>query len=33
MAGLGCAALGVERQRHSDDWLRNAKAMLGDEAT
>ena len=24
--------LGVERQRHSDDWLRNAKAMLEDEA-
>lgn len=33
VAGWGCAALGVERQRHSDDWLRNAKAMLGDEAT
>lgn len=32
MAGWGRAALGVERQRHSDDWLRNAKAMLEDEA-
>nr|DAT93080.1 MAG TPA: hypothetical protein [Caudoviricetes sp.] len=33
MAGRGCAALGVERQRHSDDWFRNAKAILGDEVT
>lgn len=33
MAGWGRVALGVERQRHSDDYLRNAKAMLGDEAT
>lgn len=33
MAGYGCTALGVELQRHSDDWLRNAKATLGDEAT
>nr|DAZ12492.1 MAG TPA: hypothetical protein [Caudoviricetes sp.] len=33
MAEWGCAALGVERQRHSDDWLGNAKATSGDEAT